>query len=170
MIRPTIPRAKKPALPKQAAPSMSTDPHNGFSRPPTLRLSPTAWAKLLYLRNAGDTEVGGFGISTADDLLLVEDIQLVRQVCSMDSLAFDDESVADFFDRQIDAGRTMSQVGRIWLHTHPGSSPQPSQTDEETFARVFGHSDWAVMFILSRHGHSVAHSVMWRPPRFVRDF
>ena len=30
-----------------------------------LRLSPTAWAKLLYLRDAGDSEVGGFGISAA---------------------------------------------------------------------------------------------------------
>ena len=29
---------------------------------PTLWFSPTAWAKLLYLRDLGDTEVGGFGI------------------------------------------------------------------------------------------------------------
>ena len=42
--------------------------------PPSLRFSPTAWAKLLYLRDLGDTEVGGFGISAADDLLYVEDI------------------------------------------------------------------------------------------------
>ena len=41
--------------------------------PPTLRFSPTAWAKLLFLRDLGDTEVGGFGISAADDLLYVED-------------------------------------------------------------------------------------------------
>ena len=29
-------------------------------------------------------------------------------------------------------------------------------TDEETFARVFGRSDWAVMFILARGGQSYA--------------
>jgi hypothetical protein len=45
---------------------------------PPLRLTPTAWAKLVYLRDAGPTEIGGFGITPSDDLLLVEDIQLVR--------------------------------------------------------------------------------------------
>ena len=101
---------------------------------PTLRFSPTAWAKLLFLRDAGDTEVGGFGISAADDPLLIEDVQLVRQVCDLASVAFDDDSVADFFDRQVDAGISMARCGRVWLHTHPGDSPQPSVTDEDTFA------------------------------------
>ena len=64
--------------------------------PPTLRFSPTAWAKLLYLRDLGETEVGGFGISAADDLLCIEDIELVQQVCTGVSVAFDDQAVADF--------------------------------------------------------------------------
>ena len=42
------------------------------------------------------------------------------------------------------------------MHTHPGDSPQPSATDEETFARVFGGCDWAVMFILARGGQCYA--------------
>ena len=96
--------------------------HAGLNRSdaPILRFSPTAWAKLLFLRDAGDTEVGGFGISAADDLLLIEDVQLVRQVCDLASVAFDDASVADFFDRQVDAGVSMARCGRVWLHTHPG--------------------------------------------------
>jgi hypothetical protein len=108
------------------------------------------------LRDLGDTEVGGFAISAADDLLYVEDVQLVRQTCDQGSAAFDDQSVADFFDRQVDAGLQPCQVGRIWTHTHPGSCPQPSTTDEETFARVFGRTDWAVMFILARGGQTYA--------------
>ena len=123
---------------------------------PTLRFSPTAWAKLLFLRDVGDTEVGGFGISSADDLLLIEDVQLVRQVCDLASVSFDDDSVADFFDRQVDAGVSMARCGRVWLHTHPGNSPQPSMTDEDTFARVFGCTEWALMFILARGGRSYA--------------
>ena len=123
---------------------------------PTLRFRPTAWAKLLYLRDLGDTEVGGFGIAAADDLLLIEDVQLVRQVCTGASVAFDDQAVADFFDRQVDEGRTPEQFGRIWVHTHPGNFAEPSLTDEETFARVFGRTDWAVMFILARGGQSYA--------------
>ena len=124
--------------------------------PPSLRFSPTAWAKLLYVRDLGDSEVGGFGISAADDLLYIEDVQLVRQVCTGASVAFDDQAVADFFDRQVDQGRKPEQFGRAWVHTHPGNFAQPSQTDEDTFARVFGRTDWAAMFILARQGQSYA--------------
>jgi hypothetical protein len=121
-----------------------------------LRFSPTAWAKLLYLRDLGDTEVGGFGISAADDLLFIEDVQLVKQACTGASVAFEDQSVADFFDRQVDLGRRPEQFGRVWVHTHPGDYPAPSMTDEGTFSRVFGRTDWALMFVLARGGQSYA--------------
>lgn len=123
-------------------------------RRPRLRFSPTAWAKLLFLRDRGPTEVGGFGIAPATDLLYVEDIRLVQQACTSISVAFDDSAVAEFFDEQIDAGRRPEQFGRIWIHTHPGDSAQPSHVDEETFRRVFGPCDWSVMFILARGGET----------------
>ena len=130
--------------------SPSPSPRRHVRRPAAaLRFTPTAWAKLLFLRDAGETEVGGFGISAADNLLLIEDVQLVQQVCDLASVIFDDASVADYFDRQVDAGVPMSRCGRIWLHTHPGDSPAPSCIDEETFAHVFGHTEWALMFILA---------------------
>src|SRR5688572_7481940 len=69
-----------------------------------LRLTPYAWAKLLNLRDLGSTEVGGFGISAADDLLLIEDLCLVKQLCSALTVRFDDEAVADYFDQQVDLG------------------------------------------------------------------
>jgi len=109
---------------------------------PTLRFSATAFAKLLYLRDYGGTEVGGFGISAEEDLLLVTDFQLVKQVCTPTTVEFDDDSVADFFDEQVDQGLKPDRFARIWIHTHPGDSAKPSGTDEETFARVFGHAQW----------------------------
>lgn len=121
-----------------------------------LRFSPTAWAKLLFLRDLGSTEVGGFGIAAADDLLYVTDVQLVRQCCTSSSVQFDDTSVADFFDRQVDAGMALARCGRLWLHTHPGSSAEPSIKDEETFWRVFHRTDWSAMFILARGGQTSA--------------
>jgi hypothetical protein len=139
-------KAKK-HLPAKSGPGTAT---------PTLRFSPTAWAKLLFLRDYGDTEVGGFGITSADDLLFVEDVQLVKQACSWTNVAFEDESVADFFDQQVDLGRRLEQFARLWVHTHPGDCPRPSMTDEETFDRVFGRSDWAAMFILACDGQSYA--------------
>jgi proteasome lid subunit RPN8/RPN11 len=123
-------------------------------RRPRFRFSPTAWAKLLFLRDRGPTEVGGFGISPASDLLYVEDIRLVQQACTSISVAFDDSAVAEFFDEQIDAGRRPEQFGRIWVHSHPGNSAQPSPVDEETFRRVFGQCNWAVMFIIAREGEA----------------
>ena len=122
----------------------------------TLRFTPYAWAKLLFLRDAGETEVGGFGISAADDLLLVEDFCLVDQRCTIATVELADDAVANYFDAHVDEGLRPEQFGRIWIHTHPGSSPTPSGTDETTFARAFGAADWAVMFILARGGESYA--------------
>lgn len=121
-----------------------------------MRFTPAAWAKLLFLRDCGPSEVGGFGIAAEGDLLRVIDVQLVRQQATWASVRLDDESVADYFDRQVDAGRRPEQFARIWVHTHPGDSPLPSGIDEETFARVFGRAQWAVMFILARGGQSYA--------------
>lgn len=129
---------------------------NRASHRPALRFTPTAWAKLIYLRDLGPTEVGGFGISNPSDLLRIEDLQLVPQTASSASVKFDDSAVADFFDRQIDMGRLPAQFARIWIHTHPGQSAEPSAVDEETFSRVFGGCDWAVMAILARGGQAYA--------------
>ena len=123
---------------------------------PPLRLTPYAWGKLLFLRDRGPTEVGGFGVSGREDLLLVEDICLVRQQCSPVTVMFDDDAVADYFDAQVDLGRTPAEFGRIWVHTHPGSSPVPSGTDEATFERCFGDADWALMLILACGGRTYA--------------
>lgn len=81
---------------------------------------------------------------------------LIPQRCSAITVVFDDEAVADYFDQQTDLGRIPEQFARIWIHTHPGSSAQPSQTDENTFRRVFGRCDWAVMAILARGGATTA--------------
>lgn len=130
-------------------------------RRPKLRFSPYAWAKLLYLRDYGPTEIGGFGIAESEDLLCVTDFVLVQQLCTEVTVAFDDEAVADHFDEQIDRGLRPEQIGRIWLHTHPGDSAQPSHVDIETFDRVFGNCDWAIMFIIARDGDVLA-QLHWR--------
>ena len=123
---------------------------------PVLRFTPTAWAKLLFFRDRGQTEIGGFAVTDADDLLRVVDFVTVKQDVTVASVAFDDEAVADFFDTQVDAGRKPEQFARTWLHTHPGNSPEPSLTDEETFHRVFGRCEWAAMVICAQNGKTSA--------------
>ena len=123
---------------------------------PALRFAPDAWAKLLWLRDRGSTEVGGFGITDREDPLRVIEFATVRQHCTAASVGFEDEAVADFFEDQWDAGRRPEQCGRVWLHSHPGESANPSALDEATFARVFGGCDWAVMFIIAKGGATYA--------------
>lgn len=123
---------------------------------PALRFSPYAWAKLHWFCHRGETEIGGFGISATDDPLLIQDFVTVKQDASAAEVTFDDEAVADFFDRQVDAGRRPDQFARLWLHTHPGGSAVPSTVDEETFERAFGTCHWAVMVILSKQGKTHA--------------
>jgi len=127
----------------------------GF-RQPVLRFSPTAWAKLLYFRDKSANEVGGFGITKPDDLLSVEDFVTVEQNVSSVTVHFIDESVGQFFDQQVDLGRKPEQFARVWLHTHPGNSPEPSITDEETFKRVFGNCQWSVMAIVAQDNSTYA--------------
>lgn len=121
-----------------------------------LRFSPTAWAKLLYFRDKSDNEVGGFGITAPDDLLCVREFVTVKQEVTAISVKFDDEAVADFFETQVDLGRKPEQFARIWLHTHPADSAAPSIIDEETFARVFGGCQWAVMFVVAQDNKTYA--------------
>src|SRR5687768_904185 len=111
-------------------------PQEPLDRPRSLTFAPLAWLKLQYLCHVGDTEVGGFGISHEKDLLYIEDFRTIPQHTTVASVQFLDQAVADYFDQCVDQGLPPARFGRIWLHTHPGSSAQPSQVDEETFARV----------------------------------
>ncbi|MFC1792878.1 hypothetical protein ACFL3Q_04755 [Planctomycetota bacterium] len=121
-----------------------------------LRFSPTAWAKLLYFRDKSDNEVGGFAITDPDDLLFVREFITVKQEVTCVSVKFNDEAVADLFDTQVDLGRKPEQFGRIWLHSHPGDSPEPSVIDEETFERVFGNCQWAMLFVVAQDNKTYA--------------
>ena len=50
------------------------------------------------MRDVTDNEVGGFGITEAENLLFVTDVVLVKQKVTAVSVSFEDESVADFFE------------------------------------------------------------------------
>lgn len=88
--------------------------------------------------------------------MLVEDVLLVRQRCTVVTVAFDDDAIADLYDEQVDRGIPPERFSRIWLHTHPGNCPLPSSVDEATFACVFGRADWAVMGIVARDDSTYA--------------
>ena len=117
-----------------------------------IQFSPYVWAKLLYFRDKGSTEIGGFGIVSLDNPFYVYDFVTIKQQVTSVSTSFDDTAVADFFDQQTELGRIPKEFARVWLHTHPAIGAKPSGTDERTFFDVFGKCDWAIMFILAKDG------------------
>jgi proteasome lid subunit RPN8/RPN11 len=121
-----------------------------------LRFSPRAWSKLVFFRDRGDTEIGGFGISRSDDFLYVEDFVTVKQEASAAFVEFDDDAVNEFLTKAVEQGLHPAECMRIWLHTHPAGVNSPSGTDEDTFRRIYGDSDWGIMFILPKNGEAYA--------------
>jgi proteasome lid subunit RPN8/RPN11 len=121
-----------------------------------LVFTPLAYLKFQFLCHAGPTEVGAFAVSSLHRPLYIEELHTLPQTTSPGTVEFHDNAVADYFDQCVDRGLQPAQFFRLWLHTHPGDSAEPSGTDEETFQRVFGSADWAVMAILSREGRSYA--------------
>jgi len=87
----------------------------------TLRFSPTAWSKLMWFRDRGSTEIGGFGISIKEEPLYVLDFLTVGQQCTAAHVEFDDDAVAKLLDDMDRKGYTPDEVLRVWLHTHPAA-------------------------------------------------
>jgi len=115
---------------------------------PTLRFTPYAWAKLRWCCHNSSDECGGFGI-TPNSPDLVEDFVMLKQDVTPVTVEFEDTAVADFLEDMVERGLQPHQCMRVWIHTHPNMNPTPSSVDEETFERVFGDCDFAIMFILS---------------------
>ena len=104
------------------------------------------------MRDFGNTEIGGFGV-TPNNLLLVEDFITVPQICTSVTVELDDEALAKFFDGMAAKGLHPRQYLRVWIHTHPGNSATPSPTDEEMFAEKFkADCSHAIMLIVAKGG------------------
>lgn len=119
-----------------------------------LQFSPYAWAKLLYFRDAGNTEVGMYGITPTEDPMLITDVRLVKQECTGATVELDTEDSGKFVERMLDEGLAPWQCQNIWIHTHPGNCPEPSGTDKDNFKKNFSHPNWAVFFILANGGQT----------------
>jgi hypothetical protein len=126
-----------------------------------LKFTPYSWAKLVFLRDLGKTEVGFMALTKRPDLNRVIDVLMPPQECSSAYTEFKEEGLAEFFEKMVDKGHHPEEFGRIWCHTHPFESPTPSGTDETTFTREFSGPDWAIMFIVGTSGKTSCR-LRWR--------
>jgi len=119
---------------------------------PRLRFTPYSWAKILYMRDAGDTEIGGFAILDKEDPLLVIDFHLIKQKCCSVTVELDEEDTIKFAEEMSDLGYEPFQYQNCWIHTHPGNCAKPSMNDEENFEKNFSHPHWAIFVIVAKGG------------------
>ena len=131
---------------------------SGKSSGPVMVWDMLPYTKLLFMRDIGRSEVGGYAVTAKNDPLHVIDFFLVDQDSNAAFCKFSDIGVSDFnMDMAMGlkgyADYTGDNYLAIWVHTHPGDSAHPSGTDFNTFSSPsFTGRAWAVMFILSRGG------------------
>ena len=116
----------------------------------SLRFTPYAYAKLSFLRDYGDTEIAGFAMCQTDDPLLVTDFYMPHQDCTAVTVELDGASLLAYRAMCREQGLDEKHSFRIWVHTHPKISADPSSTDEDTFSELFDRTDWGIMAILSK--------------------
>lgn len=135
-----------------------------------ITLSEYAFSKLSWFRvNCTDDNVQGIvtknpqflevslmGISESEENIgHIVDFVCVPQECSSGLTEPDDDGMNAYIETMLlDKEISIIRCARFWAHTHPGASPVPSSTDNETFVKWFGHSDFGVMYILAKDDDS----------------
>ncbi len=113
----------------------------------------TASEKLKFWIDRSSGEFGGFGITgDAEQRFLITDFVLVPQRTGTGHADLDNGAIADYYYDMVKKGLQPHQFGRIWFHTHLGSSGwvRPSGDDDNTFAKAFTDGDWAMMLVLNQ--------------------
>ncbi len=117
-----------------------------------LRITPYAWAKLVWLRDRGNTEVAGYATTATDDPLLITDLRLIKQKCTIVTFDLDPNDIAEDVEHTLDAGLMPWMTHNILWHTHPSNNTDPSSVDEKNFEKAFSHPNWAIMLIVGQDG------------------
>lgn len=111
-----------------------------------IRFSPAAYQKIVYFLQK-DVEVGGFCLTDGD---LVTDFIVVEQESSGATFDFTKEGIEDYLDEMTNLGYTPKECFRIYLHSHPGNSAEPSGPDWENFYKLMGSYPWFCMLIIAK--------------------
>jgi len=126
-----------------------------------------AFAKVLFFRDncieknvqgGGEKsesflEVSLMGISknSEDDIHRVVDVLCVPQECTGGNTEFLEKEYTDWREaRMFDDKMDPITFSRIWIHTHPGESPNPSNVDEDNFKKIKEDADFACMYIVAK--------------------
>lgn len=100
---------------------------------PTIYLSIKAYQKMRAWTEMAKGEVSWFGTvrRMEEDAFLIEDIFLLKQVCTETNTSLDDSAIGEFLTGMAKAGNDPSKV-KAWLHSHGRLKTFWSRTDEKT--------------------------------------
>lgn len=126
-------------------------------QPPSLGNSlifhPIAWLELKWFLLHKPVEVSCMGIAEIPDHpLYITRLAWLPQNNSAGFVEFHEGAFSTHLNDSLDAGLQPYQATRIWIHTHPGGSPNPSGQDEDQLTQFMALNDWTVMFIMARTG------------------
>lgn len=149
-----------------------------MQRPDRIILTPSVYCRLRHMAVHSANEIAAWGI--AEDPaqpLLVTDLFLPLQTNDPCYVEMDDDSINKHLCDSVMGGLSPEQVMRIWIHTHPGSSPTPSGHDNHTFNRLLETMPWIVMFIMAEsgavsatHGAANGHGITRTSLKIQTDF
>ena len=124
-------------------------------RSKTITLSPLAYLHWQFICHAGPTEACAYGVTRATDDTYVERLHIPHQSCSVTYCESDEGQLSEhLLDAEMGVCN-QDQIGRVWLHTHPAHSAQPSQIDENTFRDGWhGPHEFYTMMILAEGGQT----------------
>jgi len=135
-----------------------------MNRSGILRFSAFAYAKLIFWRDCGQTEIGCYGLTETDDPLLITDLRMIKQVCTSISVDFDKDDSIAFVEEMADKNIPLWSCQSVFIHSHPGDSPCPSQADEENFRDNFSIANCSIFYIIARSGKDYARMRFNVPP------
>ena len=122
---------------------------------PKLNFTAETWQQLNYMCKRCTHRDQVFRNHTSGGQAVVTDLWFPQQTCTAATVEFDDEDIA----AQIDELQTHTP----WMSASASGStltlataPTPVAQTIQTFSKVLGHFDWAVMAILAKGGKSYA--------------
>jgi proteasome lid subunit RPN8/RPN11 len=113
------------------------------------------WARIMYFAKEADGEISGMGITPKENRWHIEEFVLPKQECTAAHTEFDGTELAKLMDEYIVKGYEPWQTQRVWIHTHPGFSAEPSGPDWANFDANYVRDrddSWGTMIVVNQKG------------------
>lgn len=123
-------------------------------RRPIINILPLAKIKMDVWVASAKGEISGLGkvIRLARDVLLIEDVFLFDQECTLSSTKLNQSKIADFLADMIMSGGNPECI-RLWWHSHADMDPCWSIKDDET---IYGfNNEWMVSLVTNFTGETL---------------